>query len=95
MKYTKLLRDYEMKNGKVDNESIEVMYNSIDNSIAYNHENDTYIINKKIMDNGKEVYNIIYDILESEIDLLGKEHFMRLINPYGSFVEFWFEELGI
>lgn len=94
MRYTKLLRDYEMKNGKVNNESIEVMYNSIDNSIAYNHDNDTYIINGKTFENDKHVHYEIYQILKFEMDLLGKEHFVKLANPYGEFLDYWLEELG-
>lgn len=93
MQYTQLKNDYELKNGKVS-ENIEIMYNSIDNSIACDYENDTYIINNQVVDNGNNAYELIYEILSYELNLLGLEHFNKLINQYGDFVEYWLNELN-
>lgn len=92
MQYTRLKRDYEMKNGEIG-ENVEVMYNSVDNSIAYDFETDTYIINKKIV-TVSESYDIIYKILSYELDLLGLEHFNKLISQYGEWGEFWLNEIN-
>ena len=91
MQYTRLKRDYEIKNGEIS-ENVEVMYNSIDNSIAYDYDADTYIINKKLV-SVSEAYDMIYNILSYELSLLGLEHFNKLINQYGGFVEYWLNEL--
>lgn len=91
--YTRLKNDYELKYGKVG-QDIEIMYNSIDNSIAYDYGKDKYIINNQVVDNGNMAYELIYEILSYELDLLGFEHFNKLINQYGDFVEYWLNELN-